>query len=102
MNTTNVYTLEEIKLISSSIAKRFGLNRVWVFGSYAKNEATCNSDIDILVCTEDVIGGFKLLDVKFAFEDAFCKYVDIVTTGSLKGSLLEGLDLQEVLIFSKN
>ena len=59
-----------------------------------------NSDIDILVKTEDVAEGFKLVEVKLALEEALEKEVDIVTTGSIKGSLLEDVDLEEVLVYS--
>lgn len=71
---------------------------VWIFGSYAKSKQKEDSDIDILVRTEDVLDGFKLLDVKFELEEVLEKEVDIVTTGSIKGSLLEDEDLGEILI----
>ena len=40
--------------------------------------------------------------MKFALEEALEKEVDIITTGSIKGSLLEGEDLEEVLVYSSN
>lgn len=61
-----------------------------------------NSDIDILLKTEDVAEGFKIVEVKFALEEVLKKEVDIVTTGSIKGSLLDGEDLEEVLVYSAN
>ena len=73
---------------------------MWVFGSYAKGTQTPESDIDIMVRTEDVSQGFKIVEVKFAFEEALGKRVDIVTTESIKGSLLEDEDLNEILVYS--
>ena len=73
---------------------------VWVFGSYAKNKQNKDSDIDIIVRTEDVAEGFKIVEVKFALEEVLEKEVDIVTTGSIKGSLLESEDLEEVLVYN--
>ena len=73
---------------------------IWIFRSYAKKKQKKNSDIDILVKTEDVAEGFKLVEVKLALEEALEKEVDIVTTGSIKGSLLEDVDLEEVLVYS--
>ena len=58
--------------------------------------------IDILVKTEDVADGFKIVEVKYALEEALGKEVDIVTTGSIKGSLLEDVDLEEVLVYSND
>ena len=70
-------------------------------GSYLRHEEK-NSDIDILLKTEDVAEGFKIVEVKFALEEVLKKEVDIVTTGSIKGSLLDGEDLEEVLVYSAN
>ena len=92
--------LEEIKKRVHPVAKKYKLMYVWIFGSYAKNKQKKESDIDILVRTEDVAEGFKLLDVKFELEEVLEKEVDIVTTGSIKGSLLEDEDLEEILIYS--
>lgn len=93
--------LEKIKEKIQPVAKKYNLVYVWVFGSYAKKKQTEGSDIDIIVRTEDVLVGFKIVEVKFALEEALEKPVDIITTGSIKGSLLEDEDLEEVLIYSK-
>jgi len=92
--------LEKITKKIKPIAKKYNLMYVWIFGSYAKNKHTDNSDIDILVRTEDVCEGFKLVEVKFALEKALEKEVDIVTTGSIRDSLLEDENLEEVLIYT--
>lgn len=92
--------LEKISQKIGQVARKYNLMYVWVFGSYAKKKQKEDSDIDILVRTEDVADGFKILDVKFALEEALEKEVDIVTTGSIKGSLLEDEDLEEVLVYS--
>lgn len=94
--------LEKITEKIRPIAKKYNLTYVWIFGSYAKKKQNKNSDIDILVKTEDVAEGFKLVEVKFALEEVLEKSVDIVTTGSIKGSLLEGEDLEEILIYSSD
>ena len=92
--------LEKITEKIKPVAQKYNLTYVWIFGSYAKKKQTKDSDIDILVKTEDVVGGFKLVEVKFALEEVLEKNVDIVTTGSIEGSLLEGEDLEEILVYS--
>ena len=95
--------MTEIDIIKEKIkpiAQKYNLVYVWLFGSYAKNTQTENSDIDIIVRTEDVLGGFKIVEVKLAIEEAFQRPVDIVTTGSIKDSLLEDEILDEILIYS--
>ena len=92
--------LEKISKKIKPIAKKYNLMYVWIFGSYVKKKQNKNSDVDVLVRTEDVAEGFKIVEVKFALEEALEKEVDIVTTGSIEGSLLEGEDLEEVLVYS--
>lgn len=92
--------LEKITKKIRPVAKKYKLTYVWVFGSYVKKKQNENSDIDILVKTEDVAEGFKIVEVKFALEEALEKEVDIITTGSIKNSLLEDEELGEVLVYS--
>lgn len=80
--------LEKIKEKIQPVAKKYNLVYVWVFGSYAKKKQTKDSDIDIIVRTEDVAHGFKLVEVKFALEEALENPVDIITTGSIKGIII--------------
>ena len=93
--------LEKMKEKIKPVAKKYNLAYVWIFGSYAKKKQKKDSDVDIIVRTEDVLGGFKIVEVKFALEEALEKQVDIITTGSIRGSLLEGEDLEEVLVYSE-
>ena len=93
--------LEKIKEKIKPVAKKYNLAYVWIFGSYAKKKQKKDSDVDIIVRTEDVIGGFKIVEVKFALEEALEKQVDIITTSSIKGSLLEDENLEEVLVYSE-
>jgi len=91
--------LEKMKEKIKPVAKKYNLAYVWIFGSYAKKKQKKDSDVDIIVRTEDVLGGFKIVEVKFALEEALEKQVDIITTGSIRGSLLEDEDLEEVLVY---
>lgn len=91
--------LDKISQKIAIVAKKYNLIYVWVFGSYAKNRQREDSDIDIIVRTEDVEEGFKIVEVKFALEEILNKSVDIITTESIKGSLLEDEDLEEVLVY---
>ena len=43
-----VLTVNELKTRIAPIAAQYGLKAVYLFGSYARNEATDDSDVDIL------------------------------------------------------
>ena len=93
--------LDKISEKIKPVAQKFNLTYVWIFGSFVRKKQKPDSDIDVLVKTEDVAEGFKIVEVKFALEEALGREVDIVTTGSIEGSLLEGEDLEEVLVYSQ-
>ena len=60
-----VLTITDIQRIIKPLAEKYHISEVYIFGSYARNEATIDSDIDFLI-----FGGkdFKLTSV-FAFAE---------------------------------
>lgn len=71
-----VYTLDEIKEILTKILKNMPVYSVILFGSYAKNLADKNSDIDLVIDTKETLMGFKLYSLITKIEEAFNKQVD--------------------------
>lgn len=72
-----IFTIEEIANIVRPIANAYGVQAVYLFGSYARGTATKDSDLDFLVFGGK---GFKLSLVYALGEDlreAFGKSVDI-------------------------
>lgn len=68
--------------------KKFGVEKIGLFGSYLKNCQHQKSDIDILVEFESGKKTFdNYMDLKFFLEDLFCCPVDLVVKEALKLSL---------------
>ena len=60
--------------------KRFGVKKIGIFGSFARNEAGEESDVDIIVEFEEERGGFKDFAGLVEFlEKLFKREVDILT-----------------------
>lgn len=59
------YTIEKIKAVVKPIADKYNVQSVYLFGSYARGDATENSDLDFLVLGGDK---FKLTNI-FAFAE---------------------------------
>lgn len=57
--------------------RRFGVSKIGVFGSYAREEAKDDSDIDVVVELEKP-DMFYLIGIKRAIEEAFGRKVDVV------------------------
>ena len=47
--SSNILTLEYLKEKIAPVALRYGVEEIYVFGSYARGEATSDSDVDLLV-----------------------------------------------------
>ena len=79
--------LEEIESIllkhKSGLRERFKVKEIGIFGSYARNEQTEDSDVDILVEFEEPVG---LLFVHLAdfLEEILQSRVDLVTEDGIK------------------
>ena len=74
--SNKIYNITEIKDMLNVIFKNTEVKRVTLFGSYAKNTATSNSDIDLVIDTNGKIKGFKLFSLISKIEDLFGKNVD--------------------------
>lgn len=71
-----IYSIEEIKKMLKEILENTLVERVVLFGSYAKNEATKESDIDLIIDAKERIMGFKFIKLVMEIEDKFNKNVD--------------------------
>lgn len=95
------YTIDEIKVKVSPIAKNYGIRRASLFGSYARGTANDNSDIDI--CIDK--GRMRSLIQYFAFindlEKALQCHVDVVTSGIQDEEFLNNILRDEVLLYEE-
>lgn len=79
-----IYTIEELANIISPIAQKHNVDRVYLFGSYARGEADDESDVDLRVDAAGVHEFFGLGGLYADLEDALGKSLDIVTTEALR------------------
>ncbi len=88
MKTNKIYSLDEIKKIinlnKEFLKKEYLVNNIMLFGSYAKNQQTSESDIDLLVDFINTIDMFKFIDLEEYLSKLFNKKVDLGTPNSLK------------------
>lgn len=82
--SNRIYTLEEIASIITPIAIRYGVDRVYIFGSYARGEADESSDIDLYIETVAIKGLFALGGLYSNLEEVLGKELDLITVKSLK------------------
>lgn len=81
---------DKIKNLLNSHRKQLsqlGGNHLAIFGSFARDEASENSDIDILVDFDSKKGLFGFADLKFYLEEILGRQVDLVTKRALHPAL---------------
>ena len=56
-------TISEIKNIITPIVSSYSVNRVILFGSYARGEAVENSDVDLIIDSNGQLNGFDFFGI---------------------------------------
>lgn len=92
-------SVADIQYYVVPLAKEYGAERVSLFGSYARGEATEESDVDILL-EKGNIRGLRVLDFKDDLERRLRKSVDIVTTAGASERFLRKIAGDEVLLYA--
>ena len=77
MACTRTELIDFLAKNKASFARDFAVQKIGLFGSFARDEATDESDIDIVVELEKA-DMFYLIGIKQALEDKFGRKVDIV------------------------
>ena len=98
-NNKRAQLIDKIKsyLVNSPIEK------AWLFGSFARDEAKFNSDIDLLIQLEQS-ASIDLLDfigITYDLEDLLGRNVDVVQEGTLKDNVEQIVENEKVLIYEK-
>jgi predicted nucleotidyltransferase len=96
-----LYSVADIKRLVSPVAQRYGVERVALFGSYARGEAAMGSDIDLRVDSGAMRGYFKLSGFHRELEETFATPVDVLTTGALDDEFLARIAKEEVILYEQ-
>jgi hypothetical protein len=75
-----------------NLRQRFGVQHLSLFGSVSRNEATAESDVDMLVEFAGPVTFDRYMDLKFFLEDLLQRQVDLATTGALRPRLKAAIE----------
>jgi len=96
-----IYTLDEIKSIAAPIAKQYGVDAMYLFGSYARGEATATSDLDFRIERGRIRSLFELSAMYQALVDGFQKDLDLLTSQNIEPDFLAAIQPEEVLVYAQ-
>lgn len=75
---------QEVEHIILDYLKAFGLKKVGIFGSFARNEQNSDSDIDLLVKFKDTPSLLQLIKIENDLSKKLGFKVDLITEGAIK------------------
>ena len=94
-------TINTIKRKITPILKRQGVVKAAVFGSFARESQTGESDIDLLVKIEENRTLFDLINLKLDLEDRLGRKVDIVEYEALNPFIKNEVLKEQKKIYEK-
>ena len=81
---TQLELLTKLANVKNELKQKFGIEEIALFGSYARGEASEESDVDIAILKMNLKDAFAIMDAKEFLKNVLQKNVDIGTFGSMK------------------
>jgi predicted nucleotidyltransferase len=82
------YILAELRQLKPELNKLYGVSRLGLFGSFARDEAKAESDIDVVV-EMDEPDLFTMVHIKETLEEDFQRPVDVIHYRPLMNQFLK-------------
>lgn len=95
------YTIQDIQEIAVPIVKKYGVKSLSLFGSYARGEATDDSDLDFFIDKDDLRGLFQYFSLVNDLENSFNCHVDLITTGINDEHFLNKIHKDEIVLYER-
>lgn len=95
------YTIDEIKNIATDVAKKYGIEKIALFGSYARGDQKNSSDIDFIIKKGNIKGYIQFCSFVSTLEEKLGTHVDVVTYNSLENSLIKDAIKDEVVLYEQ-
>ncbi len=86
MMLTKEIILEKLTLHKPQLMEKYPIKSIGLFGSYARNEPTPESDIDVLVAFSSPVG-MEIVDLADDLERILHHKVDLITYNAIKNRL---------------
>ena len=89
-------TLQILSKAKPELARRFGVTRLALFGSTARDEAQPGSDVDIIVSFDGPATSERFFGVQFYLENELGCAVDLVTEKAMRPELRPYIEREAV------
>lgn len=79
--------LKRLRAHKTTLVQNFGVTELAIFGSFARDQAADDSDVDILVQFNGPATSKQYFGVQFYIEDLLSRQVDLVTNKALRAEV---------------
>lgn len=84
-NATLDQKREQLQQLLPDLRERYGVTKMWLFGSYVRGEQTAASDLDVLVSFDnDTLTLIQFIELQLELSDKLGVKVDLVEREGLK------------------
>ena len=90
------HAIDQLIRSKSELQRRFGVTRLSLFGSTARDAATDDSDVDVLVAFDGPATSTRYFGVQFYLEDLLGCAVDLATERALRPVLRPYIERERV------
>jgi hypothetical protein len=99
--TRKRHTIEELKRIVKPVAEKYGVEKIYLFGSVARGNDKWDSDYDFCIEKGKIRGLIKLSGFFQDLRDAVGYEIDLVTTRSLEPEFLNTVMTEGVVVYGQ-
>ena len=89
---------EEIKNKIIFILAKYNIRKILVFGSYARNEAKPNSDLDLIVEFPDDISLLDHIGIEFELSEALNMKIDLLSQNGISPYIKDQIMKEAIVI----
>jgi len=93
--------MKKIRESVADAAESYGVERVYLFGSYARGSANIDSDIDLRIDKGRLRGFFQLAGFQLDVQEKLGVKVDVLTTQSMDETFLQNIRSEEVILYDR-
>ena len=95
-----IHTISEIQAIVDPIARAYGAERIYLFGSYARGDAHSGSDVDLRI-DRGAVRGLRFAGLLGDLEEALGTHVDLISTNGMDEAFRRSIAPEEVLLYER-
>jgi len=93
------YSIEELRAIVSPVAERYGVDKIYLFGSRARGDCDEDSDYDFYVEADKIKSLYEMTEFRLDLRDAIGNDIDVISTKRMDEEFKKNLMMERVLVY---